>query len=66
MYSVSDEDPLKNLQKQLNIILDELYRSTTTDFGIVINKPEKKKKKKMKIKDRSTVTRNYQFKSEKK
>ena len=45
MYSVSDEDPLKNLQKQLNIILDELYRSTTTDFGIVINKPEKKKKK---------------------
>ena len=32
MYLVSDKEPLENLHKQLNIILDELNRSTTTDF----------------------------------
>ena len=41
-YLVSDEEPLENLHKQLNIILDELNISTTTDFVFVINKPEKK------------------------
>ena len=54
MYLVSDKEPLENLHKQLNIILDELNRSTTTDFGLVINTPEI-----MKIKD------HRQFKSEK-
>ena len=44
-YLVGDEEPLKNLHKQLNIILDELNRSTTMDFGLVINKPEKNENK---------------------
>ena len=38
---VSDEEPLQNLHKQLNIILDELNRSTTADFGLAVKKPEK-------------------------
>ena len=42
-YLVSDEETSENLQKQLNIILDELYRLRTTDFGLAINNPEKKK-----------------------
>ena len=50
-YLVSDENPLENLHKQLNIILDELNRSTTTDFSLMIHKIEK-----MKIKDHRTVT----------
>ena len=40
-YLVSDEEPLQNLHKQLNIILDELNRSTTADFGLAVKKPEK-------------------------
>ena len=44
-YLVGDEEPLENFHKQLNIILIELNRSTTTDFGIVINKPEKNENK---------------------
>ena len=43
-YFASDEEPLENLHKQLNIILYELNRSTT-DFGLVINKPEKNENK---------------------
>lgn len=35
IYLVTDEEASKNLQKQLNIIFDELDRLTTTDFGIV-------------------------------
>ena len=44
-YLVSDEEPLENPHKQLNIILDELNRSTTMDFGLLINKPEKNENK---------------------
>ena len=39
------EEPLENLHKQLNIILDEVNRSAMTDFGLVINKPEKNENK---------------------
>ena len=37
----SDEEPLQNLHKHLNIILDELNRPTTADFGLAVKKPEK-------------------------
>ena len=44
-YLVSDEEPLENLHNQLNIILDELNRSATTDFGLAINKPDENENK---------------------
>ena len=44
-YLVSDEEPLENLHKQLNIILDELNRSTTTNFGLVMNKEKNENKR---------------------
>ena len=53
MYLVSDKEHLENLHKQLNIIFHELNRSTTTDFGLVINKPEKNENKRSSHSDRS-------------
>ena len=41
-YLVSDEEPLQNIHKPINIILDELKGSTMMDFDLVINKSEKK------------------------
>ena len=45
MYLVSDEEPLQNIHKPINIILDELKGSTMIDFDLVVSKSEKNENK---------------------